>query len=216
MTESPLAHLPFQFDGGNLAVDLVNTVDWTPEGVKDERLLDYAGLIQWAEEGEIIGPAGARALTALAASAPAEAARAYVDTIELREMIQQLLLHYIQDKDPPGPVLERFNDLVRRSLEHRSLRNINRGDNSGCLRWQWDGMGADLRSPWWPVVNAAAELLVSSDAARLKLCAAPTCGWMFIDRSRNGMRRWCAMDGSCGAREKARRHYARVKEQREG
>lgn len=204
-------HLPFRFDGGNLAVDLVNTVDWAETGLKDERLLDYDGLLQWAEEAAIIGPAGARALGTLADHDRSAAEKAYLDTLELRGMIQRLFLHYIRDEDPPAATLEAFNALVRQSLEHRSLRNINRGQNSGCLRWQWDGMGSDLHSIWWPVVNAAAELLTSSDAAQLRICASASCGWMFIDRSRNGMRRWCAMDGSCGAREKARRHYARVK-----
>jgi predicted RNA-binding Zn ribbon-like protein len=214
MTTSPSPHLPFRFDGGNLAVDLVNTVDWTPAGPKDERLLDYVGLLEWAEGAEIVGPAGARALRTLAGQDPAAATTVYQRTIELRSMIQRLFLHYIRDEDPPAGLLAEFNDLVRQSLEHRSLRSINRGSNTGCLRWQWDGMGADLYSPWWPVVNAAADLLTSSDAARLRICGAPSCGWMFIDRSRNGMRRWCAMDGSCGAREKARRHYAKVRAQK--
>jgi predicted RNA-binding Zn ribbon-like protein len=214
MARQPQPHLPFQFDGGNLAVDLVNTVDWTEAGPRNNRLLDYAGLIQWAEEGEVINSAGAKALRALAAKDEKAAERAYGETIELRGLIQRLLLHYIRDEDPPAEMLEAFNALVRRSLEHRTLCNINRGPNSGCLRWQWDGMGSDLHSPWWPVVNAASELLTSSDAARLKVCASSSCGWMFVDRSRNGMRRWCAMDGSCGAREKARRHYARVRAQK--
>ncbi|HWA16925.1 MAG TPA: CGNR zinc finger domain-containing protein [Gemmatimonadales bacterium] len=211
MTLTPQPHLPFRYDGGNLAVDLVNTVDWAEAGPKSERLLDYAGLLEWAEGAELIGPASGRALRSLATAHPALAARVYRETVVLRGKIQQLFLHYIRDEDPPAELLGEFNGLVRRSLEHRTLRNINRGDNSGCLRWQWDGMGEDLYSLWWPVVNAAADLLTSSEAARLRVCAAADCGWMFIDRSRNGMRRWCAMDGSCGGREKARRHYARVR-----
>jgi predicted RNA-binding Zn ribbon-like protein len=196
-----LPHLPFQFDGGNLAVDLVNTVDWATTGPKNERLLDYPGLVEWAEGAGIIGPAGARSLRTIAANDPARADRSFRDTIEVRRKLQQLFLHYIRDEDPPPALLTEFNELVRQGLEHRSLQNINRGDHTGCLRWQWDGMGTDLGSPWWPAVNAAAELLTSSEAARLRVCGAPDCGWMFIDRSRNGMRRWCAMDGSCGARE---------------
>ncbi|MGH3400264.1 MAG: CGNR zinc finger domain-containing protein [Streptosporangiaceae bacterium] len=30
------------------------------------------------------------------------------------------------------------------------------------------------------------------------------CGWLFLDRSRNGSRRWCTME-FCGAQAKARR-----------
>jgi predicted RNA-binding Zn ribbon-like protein len=213
MTE-PAPHLPFRFEGGNLAVDLVDTVDWATDGPRNERLLDYAGLVQWAEEGDVIGADEAKALRALAAANPEGATQAYRDTLELRGLMQRLFLHYIRDEDPAPAMLDTFNALVRRSLEHRSLRTVNRGANTGCLRWQWDGMGTDLYSPWWPTVNAAAQLLTSSEAAKLRVCASADCGWMFIDRSRNGMRRWCAMDGSCGAREKARRHYARTRAQR--
>jgi predicted RNA-binding Zn ribbon-like protein len=36
------------------------------------------------------------------------------------------------------------------------------------------------------------------------------CGWLFVDESRNGSRRWCSMK-DCGNRAKARRHYRKVK-----
>ncbi len=215
MTSAPLPSR-YSFEGGNLAIDLVNTVDWTGDILHDERLLDYAGLVRWAEEGGVLEPTDARKLVQRARKDPAAAAQAYRDTRELRRLLQQMFLGYIQDRDPPSALLARFNALVQQSLEHRTLRTIHRDGTSGCLRWEWEGMGADLYSPWWPVVNAASALLTSNEAARLKVCASPTCGWMFIDTSRNGMRRWCAMDGSCGARAKARRHYARVRRERDG
>lgn len=59
-----------------------------------------------------------------------------------------------------------------------------------------------------PVVRAAAELLTSADAARVRECDLETCSWLFLDRSKNGTRRWCDMS-VCGNRAKARRHYAR-------
>lgn len=205
----------FRFDGGNLAIDLVNTVDWAGDTLSDERLEDYAGLLRWGGEAGVLEREVGGNLTRHALQEPDTADQVYAETRELRTLLQQLFLAYIEDQDPPPERLLIFNRLVQQGLKHRSLRNVNRGDNSGCLSWQWDDMGEDLRSPWWPVVDAAATLLTSKDAARLKVCASPTCGWMFIDNSRNGMRRWCAMDGSCGARAKARRHYARVKQQRE-
>ena len=39
--------------------------------------------------------------------------------------------------------------------------------------------------------------------------AAEDCGWLFLDTSRSGRRRWCSMQ-SCGNRAKARRFYARA------
>ena len=68
----------------------------------------------------------------------------------------------------------------------------------------WDRMGADLQSPLWPVIWAAAQLLTSDESGNIHICAAPDCGWMYVDRSRNGMRRWCQME-TCGTRAKGRR-----------
>jgi predicted RNA-binding Zn ribbon-like protein len=42
------------------------------------------------------------------------------------------------------------------------------------------------------------------------VCAAPDCGWVYVDRSRNGFRRWCQME-TCGTEEKSRRRAARTR-----
>ena len=57
---------------------------------------------------------------------------------------------------------------------------------------------------------SAVELLSTVDLRHLRACPIDDggCGWLFLDRSRNGSRRWCAM-GDCGAQAKARRLTAR-------
>jgi predicted RNA-binding Zn ribbon-like protein len=57
-------------------------------------------------------------------------------------------------------------------------------------------------------VRAAAALLSSDDTAKLRICGGPDCGWIYVDRSRNGLRRWCEMS-VCGTREKSRRRSVR-------
>jgi predicted RNA-binding Zn ribbon-like protein len=59
------------------------------------------------------------------------------------------------------------------------------------------------------IVEAAVALLVSDAMLRVKSC--PTCGWFFLDVSKNRSRRWCSMD-TCGSVAKARRYYRRLKE----
>jgi predicted RNA-binding Zn ribbon-like protein len=44
--------------------------------------------------------------------------------------------------------------------------------------------------------------------ARLKICSADTCRYVYYDRSKNGSRRWCSMD-VCGNRSKTRAYRAR-------
>jgi predicted RNA-binding Zn ribbon-like protein len=60
----------------------------------------------------------------------------------------------------------------------------------------------------YPIVKSAADLLVSAQLDRIRVCADPQCGWLFLDSSRNRSRRWCSMD-TCGNRAKARRFYKR-------
>jgi len=60
----------------------------------------------------------------------------------------------------------------------------------------------------WPVLLDAADLLTSDMLKRVGECAGEGCTWLFIDKSRNRSRQWCAMD-DCGNRAKARRFYRR-------
>lgn len=46
--------------------------------------------------------------------------------------------------------------------------------------------------------------------ARLRQCANPECGWVILDRSPTGRRRWCEMK-ACGNRAKVRRFRARAR-----
>ena len=39
----------------------------------------------------------------------------------------------------------------------------------------------------------------------IRECDGDTCGWLFLDTTRNHSRRWCDMRG-CGNRAKVRRH----------
>jgi predicted RNA-binding Zn ribbon-like protein len=61
-----------------------------------------------------------------------------------------------------------------------------------------------------PVLWSAADLLVGSQLSRVRQCANPECGWLFLDNSKSGNRRWCSMS-ACGNRAKAHRHYLRQK-----
>jgi len=63
----------------------------------------------------------------------------------------------------------------------------------------------------WPIVRSAVDLLTSREARRVKVCPGlDDCGWLFLDTSKSGRRRWCSMD-SCGSRSKMRRYYARTR-----
>jgi predicted RNA-binding Zn ribbon-like protein len=64
----------------------------------------------------------------------------------------------------------------------------------------------------WPAVIAAiaesfANSLTEGKADRLKFCANEGCRWVFIDRTKGNIRRWCN-DATCGNRDRVRRSRA--------
>ena len=56
------------------------------------------------------------------------------------------------------------------------------------------------------ILHSAVALAFSPDAKRVKICG--HCGWLFIDRTRNGNKRWCIPE-LCGNRTRSRRYYRR-------
>ena len=58
------------------------------------------------------------------------------------------------------------------------------------------------------VAVSALSLLQPDMRRRIRICG--NCGWLFLDKSRNGSRLWCDMS-VCGNRQKARRHYRRAR-----
>ncbi|MDX1575490.1 MAG: CGNR zinc finger domain-containing protein, partial [Kiloniellales bacterium] len=77
----------------------------------------------------------------------------------------------------------------------------------------WGGASDDPARVLWPVARAAVDLLTGPEVGRLRECAGRDCHWLFLDRSKNGSRRWCAM-ANCGNAAKARRHRARSRRRR--
>ena len=78
------------------------------------------------------------------------------------------------------------------------------GEHGSRYGWSWRDQDSDPRAVAWPVIWSAAELLRSVEVGQVRICDGDDCGWMYVDRSRNGLRRWCQMR-TCGTREKSRR-----------
>ena len=74
------------------------------------------------------------------------------------------------------------------------------------LRWR---KPVDLDLPRWQMAASASAVLTSADVERLKQCPGESCGWVFLDESRNQSRRWCD-SRECGNRERVRAHYRRT------
>jgi predicted RNA-binding Zn ribbon-like protein len=207
---SQFADLPFQYIGGDPALDLVNTVDWTSRGPESDRLTDYDRLTRWAEGAGVLSLKLAAALRNRAAGQPREADAAYKRTVQVRRVLQRVFVA-IAGGNPPADALDDFNRLLRQSLAHmRLVSSAATRTGQRKLRLGWEDLGLRLDAVIWPVVWSAASLLASDEASRIRVCEGADCGWMYVDRSRNRLRRWCQME-TCGTREKSRRRYERMR-----
>lgn len=202
----------FKYVGGDPAIDLVNTVDWTSRGLVEERLTDYERLTRWAEGAGVVPPRRAAQLRALAEEQPRVAERAHRQVVELRGRLRALFTAVARgERLERVPQLAPFNEGLRAAMERLELAPPTRAVDADAppLRWSWREATERLDSILWPVIRSAAELLVSDEAARIRECGGEDCGWMYVDRSRNGLRRWCEME-TCGNREKSKRRAARA------
>src|SRR5262249_14749348 len=85
--------------------------------------------------------------------------------------------------------------------------------NRGAVVWGWSDGTSVCDRLLYAILSQAVDLLASAPRAAIKFCDGPGCGWLFLDRSPAGRRRWCSMR-DCGNRAKARRHYHGVSERR--
>ena len=197
-----LAGTAFRRIGGDSSIDFVNTVDWTSRGPEEEQLLDYGDLLRWAQGAGVLSNRSARSLTDRAKTAPVEAESALALARHSRWVLKQLLTSIARARLDQR-ALAAFNEMLNESGRRLTLAGSSRQLVSG-LQWQWRGFDMHCEAPLWPVVWAAATLVASAEAEAIRECGGSDCGWLFIDRSRNGMRRWCQMS-TCGTREKSRR-----------
>jgi predicted RNA-binding Zn ribbon-like protein len=73
-----------------------------------------------------------------------------------------------------------------------------------------DGELASPNEGWTEFCDLLVPTLVAlgTEKPRLRACGNRRCGWLFVDRSANGRRRWCDPK-ACGNRMKVRRYRAR-------
>ena len=155
-------------------------------------------------------PAPIGALGRLAALEPEAAGKALQKALELRESLYAVFAAALTSDQVPDDDLAVVNAALCRATDHHVLRP----DQGRGVRDGWVG-AQSLDSPLWPVIIDAWDLLTENLIDRVRECPGEqTCGWLFLDTSRSGNRRWCDMR-TCGNRAKVRTHYSRTQHRRD-
>jgi predicted RNA-binding Zn ribbon-like protein len=190
----------FELVGGHPVLDFLNTIhDWTVEAPRDY-LAEPADAVRFGTAAGLLSRAEARRLAS--AIGPGELGRLRT----LRARLAQICRTLIRGGSP-RPADLHFLSAARIAVARRSRTR----HSAGRLVPELIGERAGSAILRLKLADAAAELLASARIERLKSC--PTCGWFFLDTSKNGSRRWCSM-ASCGSSEKARRYYWKGRERR--
>lgn len=180
----------FQFIAGSLCLDFVNTVG-NRLGTSRDYFAGPKDVLRWV-----------RHLKSLSAVRSIRIAGADLKDIRRRrEYLYALFLPFAHGKNVVRlRALTELNRDIAAFSHRRVLRR--RGAN---FEWVFQGPGAEWLAH--AILSDAAELLVSGLCTRVRQCQDASCGWLYLDRSRENNRRWCSMR-DCGNRAKARRYYA--------
>lgn len=175
--------------GGAPALNFVDTVDPRVGDAAEDFLTSPESLAAWAQHAGV-----ARGVRVTGA--------AFRRAIDLREALYRVFLAVARG-DRPAPA-----DLTHVHDEHaRAFASAQLAADGDAFRYDVPST-AGVDAILWPLLESAREVLAMPH--RVKECPGEDCGWVFLDTSRNGTRRWCSM-GSCGSREKMRRYRARVR-----
>lgn len=188
-----------------MCLDFTNTVHCYGCDDLGEYLNTYQDLVAWSRHVGTITDDEAGMLSLRADRQPAEAKSTHKKAIELREAIYRIFTTTMKDQPPAREDLAVFNTYLAEAMMRSRIVKSQDG-------FYWDLTGNKTKLDWIlsPVIRSAADLLVSEEFKQVKKCADPTCGWLFLDISRNRSRRWCDM-ADCGNRAKASRFYKKRK-----
>jgi len=191
--------------GGWLCLDFTNTVQsYKLRNPDYDYFKSYDDLVVWARQAELITEEEERALKRKAATLPQKAEQLLEKARALRDDINMLFSMIAIEKQPASDLLAKLSSELAEAMSHSCIEQTVDG-----YRWGWTGFPDEMESLLWPILRSVAELLVNHEKLeRVRECAGDTCGWLFVDTSKNHSRRWCDMR-DCGNAAKARRHYQR-------
>ena len=187
---------------GHPALDLANTVDpqGPTRGPTIDYLASYSDLVKWSRAAGLLDEKHERSLLSMEHENPARAAREFRRALELRDLIYRVFGKLAQHERPNSADVAELGSLATLA---RSSQVLVREPEAFTWRWR-ESVAFDL--PVLALADSAAALLTQFDAlgSRIRVCEGSPCGWLFIDSSKGGKRRWCSMD-MCGNRAKAKR-----------
>jgi predicted RNA-binding Zn ribbon-like protein len=184
--------VPEHFIGGHPALDLSNAVFDRRVPAPDNELLKSARDIgNWFQASGLAGVREAETIASIKGEPFIEAIHA------VREASAQIFGSIATNEPPAAQALGFLFECAARGLTGGAVGLIDTTPDLAPARWR------DPDAVTAVLAILAIEGFFTLPRERLRSC--PRCGWLFLDTSRGGKRRWCNMR-VCGNREKVSRH----------
>jgi predicted RNA-binding Zn ribbon-like protein len=189
--------------GGRLCLAVTNSIWWRRGPAPDDHMRSYPELVGLAERSGWV-PDAPRLVRA-ATGQRAQAARVLAEAVSLRESLFEVFSAVAAAAPPAAGHLAVIEARSASGLAALQLDRV----ASGGFRLRWTG--SDLELPLHLISVSATLLLTAPELDRVKQCPGPTCGWVFLDTTRNRSRRWCETS-ECGNRNRVQAHYRRTRD----
>jgi predicted RNA-binding Zn ribbon-like protein len=187
--------------GDHVALDLLNTVAWRLDPARTtDRLADGASLIRWARFVGLVDEDRAGAMAAELAGDEAAGRRVAAQVRRAREQLYMVLQPLAVGAQPAKGDVD--------DLQRWLLGVLRRADLASVMPLEWSTGLHSLGDLPDRLGLEAWSLLEREDQQRIRQCQDSSCGWLFLDRTRNASRVWCS-SADCGNRTRARRHHER-------
>lgn len=186
-------------DGGCLCLDFINTVHNRSVKNPYDYLFNYKELLKWIRKTGALQSDVIEALESLYEQDGATGEKSRVEIIHARELLHEIFAAIAIGEIPDSSTTVHFNDLL--STVNSKIAIQFSGAHMTHLQWR---AIKNLKFPLYPIIKSAYDLLVSNKLNRVKVCG--SCGWLFLDQSKNNSRRWCSMQ-TCGSAVKAKKYY---------
>ncbi|MCC8424370.1 CGNR zinc finger domain-containing protein [Mucilaginibacter sp. UR6-11] len=187
-------------DGGNHALNFINTFKKDRKGGFIDLLTNYESLVNWAQQTDLINWDESLGLWNEGNCNPPEAELCYCTARSARNTLDELFNDLLAGREVHPLVIDRFND------QHNHVRQHLRYETGtdGMIREHFYNINEDMNLPLYLIIAEAARLLDTGLWRQIKKC--PACGSLFMDVSRAHNRTWCSPK-TCGSIKKSQRYY---------
>ena len=198
----------FVFDGGTLALDLLNTWHFNADQPLD-LLQSPEDLVIWLAAAGL--PDGA--YCAELSSSPPNRRILLDEALWLRRDILLIVQSLVAGELPPPYTVDALNRILTESGTSFRLDSLTippEGDQEermeGQLVLNVHEHISSVLGVLQPIALSAARIVTEANPTRIRQCASSNCMYWFLDTSKSGRRRWCSMS-RCGNRAKVAKHY---------